>query len=275
MNRFVRRGSIGAFAGAAAGALPFFLGTTGVPEFVVAIVAGSTYAACLPPSRDAYPDSMMAGASLGIPLWGITSVILLPLLSGDHMAWDAVGMRAHFAPLVGWVLFGALFGCLRQSFSKIAERLYGPEATAPSPGPINLPRIVILGGGFGGMKIAESLEEQLGSSASICLVSDTNALLFTPMLAEVAGSSLEPSHISVPLRTSLRQTHFVRGRVTAVDFARRGIVLDGDGAESRELPYDHVIFALGEYPITLGWQMLKGWPSTSRHCWTRSVLEIT
>jgi NADH dehydrogenase len=60
-------------------------------------------------------------------------------------------------------------------------------------------RIVILGGGFAGMKTAECLEQKLhpNSSALITLVSETNALLFTPMLAEVAGSTLEPSHISI------------------------------------------------------------------------------
>jgi NADH:ubiquinone reductase (H+-translocating) len=74
------------------------------------------------------------------------------------------------------------------------------------------------------------------------------------MLAEVAGSSLEPSHISVPLRSSLRLTHFVRGRVTGVDFQKRVIVLDGagDSEPRRELPYDHVIFALGAVSNYLG-----------------------
>jgi NADH dehydrogenase len=129
----------------------------------------------------------MAAASLGIPIWGITSVILLPLLSGNQMAWDAVGMQGHFAPLVGWILFGALLGGILQIASEIAEIRYGPE-TAPVLSPsVNLPRVVILGGGFGGMKAAEYLEEQLGGSVSISLVSDTNALLFTPMLAEVPG----------------------------------------------------------------------------------------
>ena len=66
-------------------------------------------------------------------------------------------------------------------------------------------RIVILGGGFAGTRTAELLEKESGNSAfSITLVSDTNSLLFTPMLAEVAGGSLEPSHISTPLRSSLQ-----------------------------------------------------------------------
>jgi NADH:ubiquinone reductase (H+-translocating) len=194
----------------------------------------------------------MAAASLGIPIWGITSVILLPLLSGNQMAWDAVGMQTHFAPLVGWILFGALLGGLLQIANEIAEIRYGPE-TAPVLSPsVNLPRVVILGGGFGGMKAAQYLEEQLGGSVSISLVSDTNALLFTPMLAEVAGSSLEPSHISVPLRSSLRRTHFVRGRVAGVDLERRVVIVDEAGTESRELVYDHLIFALGAVSNYLG-----------------------
>ena len=58
------------------------------------------------------------------------------------------------------------------------------------------------------MTTAENLERVFGADRSIdfTLVSETNALLFTPMLAEVADSSLEPTHISSPLRTSLRRT---------------------------------------------------------------------
>jgi hypothetical protein len=89
------------------------------------------------------------------------------LLSGSHMAWDAVGMQGHFASLVGWILFGVLLGGILQVVSEIAEIHYGQESARPSPPSTNLTRIVILGGGFGGMKAAEYLEEELGSSASI------------------------------------------------------------------------------------------------------------
>jgi NADH:quinone reductase (non-electrogenic) len=252
MNRFVRRGILGALAASAASVPLLFLSTTRATEFVVAIAAGSLYGASVPPARGAYADNVMSGASLGIPLWGITSVVFLPLLAGNTMAWDAVGMQAHFAPLVGWILFGALLGFILQLLTEVVATRYGAEA-APAPAPsTNLTRIVILGGGFGGMKVAECLEEELAGSVSISLVSDTNALLFTPMLAEVAGSSLEPSHISVPLRSSLHRTHFVRGRVTGVDFVRKVIVLDGTGTEARELEYDHVVFALGAVSNYLG-----------------------
>ena len=254
MNRFVRRGILGALAGSAASTPLLFLTTARGTELALAVVAGSIYSACYPPTRGAYADNIMASASLGIPLWGITSILLLPLLSGNQMAMAAVDIQAQFAPLVGWILCGALLGAFLQAFSEIAETLYGAEAQPSSLPATNLPRIVILGGGFGGMKAAECLEQELAGSVSISLVSDTNALLFTPMLAEVAGSSLEPSHISVPLRSSLRLTHFVRGRVTGVDLQKRVIVLDGEGAADarRELPYDHVIFALGAVSNYLG-----------------------
>jgi short chain dehydrogenase/Pyridine nucleotide-disulphide oxidoreductase len=108
--------------------------------------------------------------------------------------------------------------------------------------------IVILGGGFGGMTTAESLEHLFGADQSVefTLVSETNALLFTPMLAEVAGSSLEPTHISSPLRTALHRTRVIRGRATQVDLkARRVMITLSDGSTTQTLTYDHLVLALG------------------------------
>ena len=92
----------------------------------MAIVAGSMYAACVPPARGAYADSIMAAAALGIPIWGITSVILLPLLSGSHMAWDAVGCKGTLRPwLAGYSsasCSAAYFKCPEASVSSHVER---------------------------------------------------------------------------------------------------------------------------------------------------------
>jgi NADH:ubiquinone reductase (H+-translocating) len=97
----------------------------------------------------------------------------------------------------------------------------------------------------------------LGVGISITLVSDTNALLFTPMLAEVAGASLEPSHISTPLRSSLHRTEFIRGRVRGIDFDRRRVTLGvaqstSTSLSESELPYDHLVLALGSVSNYLG-----------------------
>jgi NADH dehydrogenase len=87
-----------------------------------------------------------------------------------------------------------LLGLLTQGAGDLAERLLGRAPREVPAAPSERKRIVILGGGFAGMKTAECLEQKLctNTSASITLISETNALLFTPMLAEVAGSTLEP-----------------------------------------------------------------------------------
>jgi NADH dehydrogenase len=88
---------------------------------------------------------------------------------------------------------------------------------------------------------------------SLTLISETNALLFTPMLAEVAGSSLEPTHISSPLRTSLHRTDVVRGRVAAVDLEQHVVHLEADArSPARALPFDQLVLALGAVSNYLG-----------------------
>jgi len=82
------------------------------------------------------------------------------------------------------------------------------------------------------------------------------------MLAEVAGSSLEPSHISTPLRSSLHQTEFVRGRVAEIDLAGRRVLLETDPAaggdgQRQEVPYDHLVLALGAVSNYLGMANLE------------------
>ena len=206
----------------------------------------------------AYVDNLMTGGALGVPLWGLISVITLPLMSGQRPEWSAEQMRAHFPALLGWVLFGALLGVVTPGLSDLAEKIFGPRSQALPPASGEKKRIVILGGGFAGMKTAECLEQQLRTnrSAEITLISETNALLFTPMLAEVAGSTLEPSHISTPLRSSLHRTEFIRGRVTAVDLENRKVFLAEAASQSStgrlEVPYDHLVFALGSVSNFLG-----------------------
>jgi NADH dehydrogenase len=105
---------------------------------------------------------------------------------------------------------------------------------------------VIAGGGFGGMYAARRLERVLPpQSAQVTLVSDTNFLLYTPLLPGAAAGTLEPRHVVVPLREELSRTDIRVGRVTGADPAGRTLsyrTLDGRDVT---LEWDGLVVAIG------------------------------
>ena len=107
-------------------------------------------------------------------------------------------------------------------------------------------RIVIAGGGFGGLYAARRLERLLPpQSAQVTLVADANFLLFSPLLPGAAAGTLEPRHVVVPLREELNSTDVRLGQVTGADpDARRLDFVRPDGHEV-SIEYDHLIVALG------------------------------
>ena len=109
-------------------------------------------------------------------------------------------------------------------------------------------RIVILGGGFGGVYAAMYLEKLLArqSAVEICLVSHDNFFLFTPMLHEIAASDLEITNIVNPLRKLLRKVEVLVGDVNQIDLPNKRVLISrGYRNDSKQIDYDHLVIALG------------------------------
>jgi NADH dehydrogenase len=109
-------------------------------------------------------------------------------------------------------------------------------------------RILILGGGFGGLYAAMQLDKTLARDANIeiTLINRENFFLFTPMLHEVAASDLDLTHIVNPVQKLLRRVKFFAGQVEAIDLSdKRVVVSHGFDHHHHDLFYDQLIVALG------------------------------
>ncbi|MFN8484286.1 MAG: NAD(P)/FAD-dependent oxidoreductase [Anaerolineae bacterium] len=249
-NRFLRRAVIGLLAGIVSSVI-VVAAFQDAPHIALALLVGVGYALVFRIAAGGYADSIMSGAAMGVPLWTLFDIIIFPVANGQPPQWTAAGMRAQFPYLVGWVIFGATLGLMVQALSDLAVRRLGPELKPKKPS-VTPTRIVVVGGGFAGVTAAQSLEKLFGPDPAVAiqLVSETNALLFTPMLAEVAASSLEPTHISTPLRTSLHRTEVIRGRVASIDLGAKQVRLESDQdapemVVHQALPFDHLVLSLG------------------------------
>ncbi|MFO0698155.1 MAG: NAD(P)/FAD-dependent oxidoreductase [Nitrospira sp.] len=110
------------------------------------------------------------------------------------------------------------------------------------------PRVLILGGGFGGMYAALEFEQALarGADLDVTLVNHDNFFLFTPMLHEVAASDLDITNIVSPIRKLLRRVTFFHGEIEAIDLVHHRVgVSHGHEEHCHSLPYDHLVLALG------------------------------
>ncbi|HTC13531.1 MAG TPA: NAD(P)/FAD-dependent oxidoreductase [Chthoniobacterales bacterium] len=112
------------------------------------------------------------------------------------------------------------------------------EISAPSTG--NNPKVVIIGGGFGGMYAARILANQ---PVDVTLIDRTNHHLFQPLLYQVATAMLSPADIAQPIRSILRDAKNIRvvmGRVETIDTAAKIVHTHGT-----QYPYHYLILAAG------------------------------
>src|SRR5271156_3956743 len=111
-------------------------------------------------------------------------------------------------------------------------------------------RILILGGGFGGVYTAVFLEKLMTKAereaTEIVIVSRDNYMVFQPLLPEVISGSVELSHVISPIRRLAKSARLYTREVESVDIANRTVRLSpGVKLAPLVISYDHLVIALG------------------------------
>ena len=150
------------------------------------------------------------------------------------------------------IRFGSRYRCAKCdiSFSRI-DLLQKHIQLVHSATPIQLKRILILGGGFGGIEVLRQLQKafQDDVAVDITLISRDNFFLFTPMLPEVSSGMIETRHILTPVRTFCKRAKFYEANVQSIDLKNKDVVIAhaiGNQTRSHILKYDYLVLALGD-----------------------------
>ncbi|MHC4643844.1 MAG: NAD(P)/FAD-dependent oxidoreductase, partial [Planctomycetota bacterium] len=245
------------------------IGAGYLSHLIIAAVAGSIFGIIFRYQAHSYAAKISSGILYGLLWWIVGPLTLSPLLMGRGPTWDLVEAGDVFFNLIGHILFGGITGLAFYLLVNMYIRLWPPDEGYEPSQPARQ-RIVILGGGFGGVSAAQHLEKLAAHNDQIetTLVSQSNFMLFTPMLAEVASGSVEPQHISAPVRASCPHTRFLRAAVDSIDTETQSVrVHAGDQSPPETILYDHLILSLGSVPN------YHGLPGMAEYSFTLKTLE--
>ncbi|MBF0321230.1 MAG: FAD-dependent oxidoreductase [Nitrospirae bacterium] len=111
-------------------------------------------------------------------------------------------------------------------------------------------RILILGGGFGGiytaMALCKSLRKRSSRDVEIAMVNKENYTVYTPMLGEVISGSLSPLDVSIAIRDLCPRINLYVQEVEHIDFDRKVVITSiKSSSVKNEIPYNHLVLALG------------------------------
>ena len=109
-------------------------------------------------------------------------------------------------------------------------------------------KILILGGGYAGVGVLNSVQKKLQSDVdvSINIVSESNFFLHTPMLPEMATGTIEARHIATPIRNFCRRARFYHAKVLNIDLLTKSVLIKrSSGVAPKSLAYDYLVLALG------------------------------
>jgi NADH dehydrogenase len=123
-------------------------------------------------------------------------------------------------------------------------------------------RIAIVGGGFAGIEVARRLRKRLPASSELVLYSEENHFVFTPLLTEVVGASINPLHVVWPIREMVPGASCRTVPVVALDVETRELVYEGRQGQLGRDRYDHLILApgLAAHLDILPGMATHGWP---------------
>lgn len=188
------------------------------------------------------PIALVAGALLTVGIATRCAGLVLLLAHGVAQATDPAVTAQMY-----WLLLHALFalnGGGALAIDALIERwlrgIYPELAGRPAFSLEGLPRVVIVGAGFGGLTCAGGLRR---TPVSITLIDRHNYHLFQPLLYQVATAALSPGDIAVPVRGLFREQFNARvlfGEVTGVDRDRKVVLMGG-----QTVPYDYLVIATG------------------------------
>jgi NADH dehydrogenase len=109
----------------------------------------------------------------------------------------------------------------------------------------DIKRVVVVGGGFAGVALAQRLERILPAEMEIVVISATNHLVFTPMLPEVVGRTISPFDVVVAGRTLTRRTRWIEARVGRVDSVKDEAHYICEDGTKASIHYTHLVLACG------------------------------
>ena len=220
-------------------------------HLLISAIAGAGYGALFRYLPGTYAAAISNGVIYGLIWWIIGPLTLSPILMGQGPSWSLNDAGTSFLNLTGHILYGGFTGLAFYLLVTAYETLF-PETLEASQLPAPAPtRIVIVGGGFAGVGATQQLEKLISQDErfDVTLLSESNYLLFTPMLPEVASSALLAQHISTPVRAACPNTRFLRATLNAIDIQNSEIrVLPGVGLPAETVEYDQLVLALGSVP---------------------------
>ncbi|WP_328423915.1 NAD(P)/FAD-dependent oxidoreductase [Streptomyces sp. NBC_00443] len=206
------------------------------------VVLGAVLGLLFGGHRQSNGSAFSAGLLIGLLDWVAWTLTLAPALEGQKPSWTIAVAVSHFPQLVGAALFGAIAGLTFHALSAWFPPRLAPQRAKP--------HVLIVGGGFGGVGAARELDRRLGRGldAHVTLISDSNFLLFTPLLVGVASSTVEARHVSAPVRAGLGHASFLHGRVASIDTQNRNAYVSAGKEGMLRVPYDQLVLAVGAVP---------------------------